>query len=116
MYKQSALENDGVELNFMNDENKYSPRNDQELCEFLCRFVSKGIFRFTVFIETLSKPFNSWTFLKVCELYELSDNPNSDIDVYHRFHCGSADLDNEKSKAVLKHLMAELDLRKKTTH
>ena len=50
----------------------------------------------------------------MCELYELSDDPNLDIDVYHRFHCDSADLNNEKSKAVLKHLMAELDFRKKT--
>ena len=92
MYKQSALENDGAELNFMNDGNKYSPRNDQELREILCRFVSKGISRFTVFIETPSKPFNSWTFPKVCELYELSDDPNPSIDVYPVFHCGSANL------------------------
>ncbi|RIA90953.1 hypothetical protein C1645_737495 [Glomus cerebriforme] len=115
MYKQSTLENDGAELNFMNDGNKYSPRNDQELREILCRFVSKGFSRFTVFIETPLKPFNSWTFPKVCDLYELSNDPNPDIDVYHHFHCGSADLDNGKSKAVLKHLIAELDLRKKIT-
>jgi len=51
----------------------------------------------------------------VCELYELSDDPNPDIDVYPVFSCGSASLNDEKSKAVVKHLMAELELRKKTT-
>src|SRR6266542_3351431 len=71
--------------------------------------------RRTVFIETPSKPFNEWTFPKVCELYELSDDPNPDIDVYSVFSCGSADLSSDKSKAMVKHLMAELNLRKKTT-
>ncbi|GBC43765.2 hypothetical protein GLOIN_2v1789859 [Rhizophagus irregularis DAOM 181602=DAOM 197198] len=42
-----------------------------------CRlFISKNNPKFTVFIETPSKPFNSWTFPKVCELYGLSEDPN----------------------------------------
>ncbi|CAB4416226.1 unnamed protein product [Rhizophagus irregularis] len=77
--------------------------------------VSKNNLKFTVFIETPSKPFNSWTFPKVCELYELSDDPNPSIDVYPVFHCGSANLSSEKSEAVIKHLMAELKLRQDVT-
>ncbi|RGB36231.1 hypothetical protein C1646_758340 [Rhizophagus diaphanus] len=87
MEKPPALENDGAVLNF----------------------------KFTVLIETPSKPFNEWTFPKVCELYGLSDDSNPSIDVYSAFSCGSADLSSEKSKAVVTHLMAELNLRKKTT-
>jgi|SRR5947199_6058785 len=74
VYQPPALENDGAELNFMNDGDKYSPRNDQDLREILRIFVSNKNLKFTVFIETPSKPFNSWTFPKVCELYGLSDD------------------------------------------
>ncbi len=63
----------------------------------------------------LSKPFNEWIFSKVCELYELSDDLNPDIDVYSVFSCSSANLSSDKSKAIVKHLMAELNLRKKIT-
>src|SRR5436305_2184336 len=115
VYQPPALENDGAELNFMNDGNKYSPRNDQELREILCRFVSKGISRFTVFIETPSKPFNSWTFPKVCELYELSDDPNPSIDVYPVFQCGCANTKEEKYKEALRKLFDELETRVATT-
>jgi hypothetical protein len=38
----------------MNDGEKYSPRNDQDLREILRIFVSKNNFKFTVFIETPS--------------------------------------------------------------
>ena len=69
-------------------------------------FVSKNNLKFTVFIETPSKPFSEWTFPKVCELYGISSDPNPSIDVYPVFSCGSADLSSEKSKAVVKHLMA----------
>ncbi|PKK60536.1 hypothetical protein RhiirC2_870900 [Rhizophagus irregularis] len=62
--------------------------------------VSKNSLKFTVLIETPSKPFNEWTFPKVCELYGLSDDPNPSIDVYPVFSCGSADLSSEQSKAV----------------
>ncbi|RIA94631.1 hypothetical protein C1645_817677 [Glomus cerebriforme] len=48
MYKPPALENDGAELNFMNDRNKYYPRNDDLFREMLLKF--------TMFIETPSKP------------------------------------------------------------
>ena len=47
--------------------------------------------------------------------FQNSDDPNPSIDMYPVFLCGSADLNNEKSRAVVKHLMAELNLRKKTT-
>src|SRR5579859_2056435 len=115
LYRPPALENDGAVLNFMNDEGRYSPRNDASFREMLRSLVTKKSLKFTVFIETPSKPFSEWTFPKVCELYGLSDDPNPDIDVFPVFLCGSADLDNDKSKAVVKHLMAELNLRKKTT-
>ncbi|RGB25781.1 hypothetical protein C1646_771286 [Rhizophagus diaphanus] len=47
-----ALENDRALLNVLNDDGKYFPRN------------------------TPLKPFNEWTFPKVCELYGLSNDPN----------------------------------------
>jgi len=115
MNKSPALENDGAVLKFISDKDRHSPRNDHDLRKMLRLFVSKNNLKFIVFIETSSKPFNSWTFPKVCELYGLSDDPNPDIDVYSVFSCGSADLNSEKSKAVVKHLMAELNLCKKTT-
>ncbi|CAG8718272.1 10614_t:CDS:2 [Funneliformis caledonium] len=42
--------------------------------------------------------------------FQNSDDPNPSIDMYPVFLCGSADLNNEKSRAVVKHLMAELNL------
>ncbi|PKC54368.1 hypothetical protein RhiirA1_542909 [Rhizophagus irregularis] len=84
-----ALENDGALLNVLNDDGKYSPRNDQDLRDLLQVFVSKNNLKFTVFIETPSKPFNEWTFPKVCELYGLSDDPNPSTDVYPVFSCGN---------------------------
>ncbi|EXX70886.1 hypothetical protein RirG_083340 [Rhizophagus irregularis DAOM 197198w] len=115
MEKPPALENDGAVLNIINDSGKFSPRNDQDLRKILQLFVSNVNLKFTVLIETPSKPFNEWTFPKVCELYGLSDDPNPSIDVYPVFSCGSADLSSEQSKAVVKHLLAELKLRQKTT-
>ncbi|PKC60886.1 hypothetical protein RhiirA1_444701 [Rhizophagus irregularis] len=94
LYKPPALENDGAMLRSL---------------------VSKNSLKFTVLIETPSKPFNEWTFPKVCELYGLSDEPNPSIDVYPVFSCGSADLSSEQPKAVGKHLMAELKLRQDVT-
>ncbi|PKK71351.1 hypothetical protein RhiirC2_778513 [Rhizophagus irregularis] len=73
-----ALENDGAVLNMLNESGN-TPRNDQDLREMLQVFVTKSSFKFTVLIETSSKPSNEWTFPKC-----------------------------EKSKAVVKHLMAEL--------
>ncbi|GBC54468.2 hypothetical protein GLOIN_2v1774909 [Rhizophagus irregularis DAOM 181602=DAOM 197198] len=60
---------------------------------------------FTVFIEKPSKPFNEWTFPKVCELYGLSDNPNHSIDVYPIFrvdtYCNNPiDLSYEATKSI----------------
>src|SRR5256884_9069059 len=115
MYQSPALENDGAELNLMNDGDKYSPRSDQDLREILRIFVSNKNLRFTVFIETPSKPFSDWSFPKVCQLYGISNDPNPDIDVFPPFSCGSADLNNDKSKTVIKHLMAEIKLRQDVT-
>jgi len=58
MYQPSTLENDGTELNLMNDGEKYFPYNDQDLHEMLCIFILKNNFKFTVFIETPSKAFS----------------------------------------------------------
>jgi len=115
VYQPPALENDGAELNFMNDGDKYSPRNDQDLREILRIFVSNKNLKFTVIIETPSKPFSDWSFPKVCQLYGISSDPNPDIDVFPPFSCGSANLNNDKSNAVIKHLMAEIKLRKDVT-
>src|SRR5437762_11891037 len=99
----------------MNDGDKYSPRNDQDLREILRIFVSNKNLKFTVIIETPSKPFSDWSFPKVCQLYGISSDPNPDIDVFPPFSCGSANLNNDKSNAVIKHLMAEIKLRKDVT-
>ncbi|CAB4418757.1 unnamed protein product [Rhizophagus irregularis] len=115
MEKPPALENDGAVLNFISSSERYSPRNDQDLCKMLQLFVSNNSFKFTVLIETPSKPFNEWTFPKVCELYGLSDDPNPSIDVYPVFSCGSADTKNEKYKEALRKLFDELETRVATT-
>ncbi|CAB4404747.1 unnamed protein product [Rhizophagus irregularis] len=81
-----ALENDGAVLNILNDEGKYFPVNDQDLRELLQVFVSKNNLKFTVIVETPSKPFNEWTFPK-----------------------------NEKYKAALRKLFDELETRVATT-
>ncbi|CAB4410524.1 unnamed protein product [Rhizophagus irregularis] len=71
MYQPLALENDGAELNMLNDSGKYFPHNDQDLREMLRTFVSKNNLKFTVFIETPSKAFSDWSVPKVCQLYGL---------------------------------------------
>ncbi|RIA97870.1 hypothetical protein C1645_751399, partial [Glomus cerebriforme] len=115
MYQPPALENDGAVLNFMNDGGRYSPRNDVSFREMLRSLVSKPNLKFTVFIETPSKPFNKWTFPKVCELYGLSDDPNPSIDVYPVFQCGCVDTKNDKYKEALRKLSDELETRIATT-
>jgi hypothetical protein len=114
VYQLPELENEVV-LNLKNDNKIYHPRNDDSFRKILQLFVSTTKLNFTVFIETPSKPFSEWSFPRVCELYGLSDDPNPGIEAYSVFSCGSADLNSEKSKEVVKHLIAELNLRKKTT-
>jgi hypothetical protein len=72
---------------------------------------SKTNFKFTVFIETPSKPFSEWTFPKVCELYGLSDDPSPSIDVYQVFDCGSVDTKDSKYEEALRKLLDELETR-----
>uniref|UniRef100_U9TAC0 Uncharacterized protein n=2 Tax=Rhizophagus irregularis TaxID=588596 RepID=U9TAC0_RHIID len=71
--------------------------------------VSKNNLKFTVFIETPLKPFNKWTFPKVCQLYGLSDNPNPSIDVYPVFKFSCVDTKNEKYGEVLQKLFDKLE-------
>ncbi|POG77080.1 hypothetical protein GLOIN_2v1768338 [Rhizophagus irregularis DAOM 181602=DAOM 197198] len=78
-------------------------------------FVTNKSFNFTVPIETPSKPFSDWSFPKVCELYGISNVPNPDIDVFPVFTCGSTDLNSDKSKTMVEHLMAEIKLRQDVT-
>uniref|UniRef100_U9TXC7 Uncharacterized protein n=1 Tax=Rhizophagus irregularis (strain DAOM 181602 / DAOM 197198 / MUCL 43194) TaxID=747089 RepID=U9TXC7_RHIID len=72
----------------LNDSGKFSPRDDQDLREMLQVFVSKSSFKFTVLIETPSKPFNE----------DLSKNTK-----------------NEKYKEALRKLFDELETRVATT-
>src|SRR3954468_3327459 len=113
MYQPPALENDGAELNLMNDGEKYFPHNDQDLREMLCIFISKNNLKFTVFIETPSKAFSDWTFPKVCQLYELCESEDPSLSVFPPFTCGVKDLEDDSSQAILKHLIAELNARLK---
>ncbi|PKB93915.1 hypothetical protein RhiirA5_440015 [Rhizophagus irregularis] len=116
MYKPLALENDGAVLNFMNGGDRYSPRTDPSFREMLRSLVSKNNPKFTVFIETPSKPFNSWTFPKVCELYGLSDDPNPSIDVYPVFQCGCANTKEKKYKEALRKLLMNWKLVSRQPH
>ncbi|PKK62909.1 hypothetical protein RhiirC2_789674 [Rhizophagus irregularis] len=70
---------------------------------------SKNNLKFTVFIEIFSKPFNKWTFPKVCQLYRLSNDLNPSIDVYPIFKCDCVDTKNEKYGEVLQKLFDELE-------
>ncbi|CAJ0877156.1 4524_t:CDS:2 [Entrophospora sp. SA101] len=85
MYQPPALENDGVELNLMNDGEKYFPHNDQDLREMLRIFVSKNNLKFTVFIEMPSKAFLDWSFPKVCQLYKLCELEDPSLSVFPPF-------------------------------
>jgi hypothetical protein len=44
-------------------------------------------------------------FLKVCQLYGISNDLNPDIDVFSLFSCSSADPNSDEFKAVVKHLL-----------
>ncbi|GES87004.1 hypothetical protein GLOIN_2v1580557 [Rhizophagus clarus] len=114
IYHLPALENDGAKLNLMNDGEKYFPHNDQDLCEMFCIFVSKNNLKFTVFIETPSKAFLDWSFLKVCQLYELCESDDPLLSVFPSFTCEYKDLENDSSQAILKHLIVELNARLKS--
>jgi len=114
-YKPPALENDGAELNLMNETDRYYPRSDVSFREMLRTLVTKNKPKFTVFVETPSKPFNTWTFPKMCKLYGLSDDPNPSIDVYPIFSCGCVNTKEEKYKEALRKLFDELETRVSTT-
>ncbi|RIA96160.1 hypothetical protein C1645_872229 [Glomus cerebriforme] len=114
MYHPPALENDGAELNLMNDGEKYFPHNDQDLREMLRIFVSKNNLKFTVFIETPSKALSDWSFPKVCQLYELCESDDPSLSVFPPFTCEYKDLENDSSRSILKHLIAELNARLKS--
>ncbi|GBC03485.1 hypothetical protein RclHR1_05140019 [Rhizophagus clarus] len=114
MYQPPALENDGVELNLMNDGEKYFPHNDQDLREMLCIFISKNNLKFTVFIETPSKAFSDWTFPKVCQLYELCESEDPSLSVFPPFTCEYKELEDGSSQEILRNLITELKARLKS--
>ncbi|GET65152.1 hypothetical protein GLOIN_2v1883277 [Rhizophagus irregularis DAOM 181602=DAOM 197198] len=74
---------------------RYSPQNDQDLCKMLRLFITITASSLLYSLRPF-KPFNEWIFLKMCELYGLSDNPNPSIDVYSVFSCGCANTKNKK--------------------
>ncbi|PKY27976.1 hypothetical protein RhiirB3_443917 [Rhizophagus irregularis] len=90
MYKPPALENDGAVLNFINDKDRYYPRNDVAFREMLRSLVSKTI-------------------------SSLPNDPNPSIDVYPIFHCDCVDMKNDKYKEALRKLFDELETRVATT-
>ncbi|PKK58923.1 hypothetical protein RhiirC2_857575 [Rhizophagus irregularis] len=111
MYQPPALENDGAELNVLNDSGKYFPRNDQDLREMLRIFVSKNNLKFTVSIETPSKAFSDWSFPKVCQLYGLGESDDPSLSVFPPFTCEHKELKDGSSQAIL---IAELEARLKS--
>ncbi|PKK66438.1 hypothetical protein RhiirC2_784771 [Rhizophagus irregularis] len=98
-HKTPALENDRAVM--LNDSGIFSPRNDQCLHDMLHILISKNNLKFTVFIETLPKPFSDWSFLKVCQLHG-SDDPS--LSVFPPFTCEYKELEEDSSKAILKQL------------
>src|SRR5438045_2212959 len=100
--------------NMLNDSGKYFPRNDQDLREMLRIFVSKNSLKFTMFIETPSKAFSDWSFPKVCQLYGLGESDDPSLSVFPPFTCEYKDLKDDSSRAILKHLISELNARLKS--
>ncbi|RIA88300.1 hypothetical protein C1645_826562 [Glomus cerebriforme] len=87
MEKLPALENDGMVLNIINESEKYSPLNDQDLRKILQLFISKNNLKFIVFIEIPSKASSDWTFSLICQLYGLSGKiEDSIIAIFLIFH------------------------------
>ncbi|RHZ89601.1 hypothetical protein Glove_13g26 [Diversispora epigaea] len=81
----------------MNDENRYSPRDGMYLIPSDVEVtIIKNNHKFTVSIKIPSKSFDTWTFPKACQLYELGE----DLRPYHIFLCGCVDLKNENFKTV----------------
>lgn len=97
-------------FNFLSNGDQYFPRNDVAFREMLRLLVLKNNLKITVFVETPSKPFSEWTFPRVCQLYELSDDPNPSTRVFPVFSCGCVDLKDEKAQTVVRYLMNCLKL------
>ncbi|RIA94452.1 hypothetical protein C1645_817940 [Glomus cerebriforme] len=114
IYQSPALKNDSAELNVLNDSRKYFSRNDQDLCEILCIFVSKNNLKFTVSIEIPSKAFSDWSFPKVCQLYGLDKSYDPSLSVFLPFICEYKELKNASSQVILKYLIAELKVHLKS--
>ncbi|PKK59834.1 hypothetical protein RhiirC2_794242, partial [Rhizophagus irregularis] len=110
LYQFPELEKNGATLAFSCNDKKYSPQINLEFQNMLQLFVLKRNFKFTVFIET-SLSFSSWTFPKVCQLYKLSEDSDPSLSVFSLFNCEFVDLDDEKSQAIIKHLMTDLNFR-----
>jgi hypothetical protein len=89
---------------------KYFSQNDLEFQNLLQLFVTKSYFKFTVFIET-SLSFSLWTFPKMCQFYKLSDDNDPSLSVFPLFDCECMELNDEKSQAIIKHLIADLNFR-----
>ncbi|CAB4414474.1 unnamed protein product [Rhizophagus irregularis] len=110
LYQFPELEKNGATLAFSCNDKKYSPQINLEFQNMLQLFVLKRNFKFTVFIET-SLSFSSWTFPKVCQLYKLSEDSDPSLSVFSLFNCEFVNLDDEKSQAIIKHLMTDLNFR-----
>src|SRR6185437_13898038 len=70
-------------------------------------------FKLIVVIETPSKAFSDWSFPKMCQLYGLSESEDPSLSVFPPFTCEYKDLESDSSRAILKHLIAELNARLK---
>jgi hypothetical protein len=113
-YEPPSLEKDGAVLNFISEDKKrHSPLNDQDFCRMLRQYVSKNNFKLIVVIETPSKAFSDWSFPKMCQLYGLSESEDPSLSVFPPFTCEYKDLESDSSRAILKHLIAELNARLK---
>ncbi|GES97741.1 hypothetical protein GLOIN_2v1881079 [Rhizophagus clarus] len=77
-------------------------------------FVEKSSLKFTVVIETPSKPFSDWSFPKVCQLYGLGESDDPSLSVFPPFTCDYKDLRDDSSRVILRNLITELEARLKS--
>jgi hypothetical protein len=86
-----------------------SPLNDQDFRSMLRQFVSNGISKFTVIIETPSKAFSDWSFPKVCQLYGLGESDDPTMEVFPVFSCGNVKPSQESMEGLMAELKSRLD-------
>jgi len=110
IYAKNTLEKDEAVLKFISeDKERYLSQNDQDFCKMLWQFILNNNFKLIIIIETLSKAFSDWSFLKMCQLYELGKLDDPSLSVFPPFTCEYKNLKEDSFQAILKHLIIKLE-------